>query len=58
MDIYLCSGYLAPEFHTGEITHKFDLYSLGVIIMEILTGGRGWDRSHAIDGVRIIYVTF
>ncbi|XP_020195850.1 disease resistance protein RPS2 isoform X2 [Aegilops tauschii subsp. strangulata] len=33
-------GYLAPEFHTNVITRKFDLYSLGVIIMEILTGKR------------------
>uniref|UniRef100_R7W3Q7 non-specific serine/threonine protein kinase n=1 Tax=Aegilops tauschii TaxID=37682 RepID=R7W3Q7_AEGTA len=33
-------GYLAPEFHTNVITRKFDLYSLGIIIMEILTGKR------------------
>ncbi|XBI04273.1 hypothetical protein VPH35_132597 [Triticum aestivum] len=34
-------GYLAPEFYVGEITHKFDLYSLGIIIMEMLTGKKG-----------------
>ncbi|KAK1612828.1 hypothetical protein QYE76_036501 [Lolium multiflorum] len=33
-------GYLAPEFTSGVITHKFDLYSLGVIIIEMLTGGK------------------
>ncbi|CAM0958788.1 unnamed protein product [Alopecurus aequalis] len=33
-------GYLAPEFTSHVITHKFDLYSLGVIVTEILTGGK------------------
>ncbi|VAI53413.1 unnamed protein product [Triticum turgidum subsp. durum] len=42
-------GYLAPEFHTGEITHKFDLYSLGVIVMEMLTGKKGYQ---SIEDVR------
>ncbi|KAI4997734.1 hypothetical protein ZWY2020_053076 [Hordeum vulgare] len=41
-------GYLAPEFCNGEITYRFDLYSLGVIIMEMLTGKRG---SHEVDNV-------
>jgi serine/threonine protein kinase len=32
-------GYLAPErLHGGVITHSSDLYSLGLIIIEILTG--------------------
>uniref|UniRef100_A0A453TAI6 Protein kinase domain-containing protein n=1 Tax=Aegilops tauschii subsp. strangulata TaxID=200361 RepID=A0A453TAI6_AEGTS len=36
-------GYLAPECYNKEIilTHKFDLYSLGVIMIEILTGKKG-----------------
>uniref|UniRef100_M8CDM9 non-specific serine/threonine protein kinase n=1 Tax=Aegilops tauschii TaxID=37682 RepID=M8CDM9_AEGTA len=46
-------GYLAPECYNKEIilTHKFDLYSLGVIMIEILTGKKGcqvtienWDQ--------------
>ncbi|XP_037445417.1 cysteine-rich receptor-like protein kinase 10 [Triticum dicoccoides] len=46
-------GYMAPEFcdHT-EITYRhsyrLDIYSLGVIIIEILTGKRGY---HAVDNV-------
>jgi len=36
-------GYLAPEFGSREITYRFDLYSLGVIIMEILTGKKGYE---------------
>ncbi|GJN04910.1 hypothetical protein PR202_ga22492 [Eleusine coracana subsp. coracana] len=35
-------GYLAPEFSNGEITVKLDIYSLGIIITEILTGRRGY----------------
>ncbi|KAK1645785.1 hypothetical protein QYE76_063590 [Lolium multiflorum] len=36
-------GYLAPEFTRREITYRFDLYSLGVIIIEILTGKKGYE---------------
>lgn len=34
---FSCRGYLAPEFYGGKITFKSDIYSLGVIIIEILT---------------------
>jgi serine/threonine protein kinase len=43
MDIYLCRGYLAPEFYVHEqMSFKSDIYSLGVIIIEILTGDKGY----------------
>ena len=32
---------MAPEFIDGQITFKSDIYSLGVIITEILTGDKG-----------------
>ena len=32
---------MAPEFYGGPITYNFDIYSLGMIIIEILTGDRG-----------------
>ncbi|XP_040260624.1 uncharacterized protein [Aegilops tauschii subsp. strangulata] len=35
-------GYLAPEFSDRIVTPKYDLYSLGVIITEILTGEKGY----------------
>uniref|UniRef100_A0ACD5ZGC7 Uncharacterized protein n=1 Tax=Avena sativa TaxID=4498 RepID=A0ACD5ZGC7_AVESA len=41
-------GYLAPESDNGEITYHFDIYSLGVIIIEILTGKKGY---HGVDKV-------
>ncbi|KAF8726365.1 hypothetical protein HU200_019827 [Digitaria exilis] len=35
-------GYLAPECDTRMITYKLDMYSLGVIIKEILTGRKAY----------------
>ena len=40
---------MAPEFYSGEITFKSDIYSLGVIITEILTGKKGYAE---MDNVR------
>ncbi|KAM3372269.1 hypothetical protein ACQJBY_019253 [Aegilops geniculata] len=37
-------GYLAPEFYRGEIAFASDIYSLGIIIMEILTGEKGYPQ--------------
>ncbi|CAM0958932.1 unnamed protein product [Alopecurus aequalis] len=39
-------GYLPPEFGNGEITYQLDIFSLGVIIMELLTGKKGY---HDVD---------
>ncbi|XP_037438242.1 uncharacterized protein LOC119305973 [Triticum dicoccoides] len=36
-------GYLAPEFYARrQITFKLDIYSLGMIIIEMLTGEKGY----------------
>lgn len=48
-------GYMAPEFYSGEITFKSDIYSLGVIITEILTGKKGYAE---IDNVRTVVWLF
>ncbi|CAL4994747.1 unnamed protein product [Urochloa decumbens] len=40
--LYGSLGYLAPEFHSGLITFKSDIYSLGVIFTEIMTGQKGY----------------
>ncbi|PWZ17674.1 Cysteine-rich receptor-like protein kinase 10 [Zea mays] len=34
-------GYLAPEFFSGQVSKKLDIYSLGVVIAEMLTGQQG-----------------
>lgn len=42
-------GYLAPELlQWGVISHKADLYSLGVIITEILTGRKGYQATKEV----------
>ena len=34
----LCSGYLAPEYAVrGQVTRKADVYSFGVLLMEIVS---------------------
>uniref|UniRef100_A0A453AKX1 Protein kinase domain-containing protein n=1 Tax=Aegilops tauschii subsp. strangulata TaxID=200361 RepID=A0A453AKX1_AEGTS len=37
-------GYLAPEFYSGHVSFASDIYSLGVIIVEILTGQKGYSE--------------
>eukprot|EP00210_Caulerpa_lentillifera_P009291 g8856.t1 len=38
--------YLAPEILSGKINEKMDIYSVGVILWECLTGLRPWDGYH------------
>ncbi|CAN6354049.1 unnamed protein product [Urochloa humidicola] len=43
-------GYMAPEFYSRVITFKSDIYSLGVIIIEILTGQKGYPEIQNLLG--------
>jgi len=43
-------GYMAPEqFSGGTVTHKTDLYALGLILYEIFTGKKLFEGKSAVD---------
>jgi len=42
-------GYVAPEYTRGKIDHRADLWAVGIIMYEALTGRRLFDGSQAID---------
>jgi serine/threonine protein kinase len=42
----LCRGYLAPEYATrGQLTEKADVYSFGVLVLEIMSGRKNIDSN-------------
>jgi serine/threonine protein kinase len=49
-----CRGYTAPEYiDSGEMSLKYDVYSLGVIIIELVTGSRSIPD---INNVSVFYI--
>jgi hypothetical protein len=59
--MFSCSGYWPPEFiDRGIISKKYDIFSLGVIIMKIIVGLEGYssiadiDAGGCFDYVRIV----
>jgi hypothetical protein len=57
-----CRGYWAPEFiGSGVITLKADIYGLGVIFLEVLTGCKGSDKVEEVITIssysrRVLYM--
>ncbi|XP_066336798.1 uncharacterized protein [Miscanthus floridulus] len=48
-------GYMAPEYyHKGEISTKSDIYSLGILILEVVTGERNHKARGDISGEQFI----
>ncbi|RCV25164.1 hypothetical protein SETIT_5G144200v2 [Setaria italica] len=49
-------GYLAPEWLTSQITEKADIYSFGVVVMEIISGRKNLDYSQPQESIHLISI--
>ncbi|KAJ4842312.1 hypothetical protein Tsubulata_026592 [Turnera subulata] len=48
-------GYCAPEYQrTGQLTAKSDIYSFGVVLLELVTGRRAIDTSRSTEEENLI----
>ncbi|XP_039143411.1 G-type lectin S-receptor-like serine/threonine-protein kinase SD2-5 [Dioscorea cayenensis subsp. rotundata] len=47
-------GYLAPEWLTSIITEKVDIYSFGVVVMEIVCGRKNLDYSQPEESMHLV----
>ncbi|XP_047053733.1 G-type lectin S-receptor-like serine/threonine-protein kinase SD2-5 isoform X1 [Lolium rigidum] len=47
-------GYLAPEWLTSQITEKADVYSFGIVVMEIICERKNLDTSRSEESIHLI----
>ncbi|KAJ0847542.1 putative protein kinase RLK-Pelle-SD-2b family [Helianthus annuus] len=49
-------GYIAPEWRSSIITEKLDVYSFGIVLLEILCGRKVFDRSQPEESWHLLFV--
>ncbi|XP_076952715.1 G-type lectin S-receptor-like serine/threonine-protein kinase SD2-5 [Bidens hawaiensis] len=49
-------GYIAPEWWSSIITEKVDVYSFGIVLLEILCGRKNFDRSQPEESWHLLSV--
>ncbi|KAK1419757.1 hypothetical protein QVD17_29068 [Tagetes erecta] len=49
-------GYLAPEWLSSVITEKVDVYSFGIVLLEMLCGRKNFDRSQPEESWHLLSV--
>lgn len=47
-------GYLAPEWLTSKITERADVFSFGVVVMEILCGRKNLNHSQPEERIHLV----
>ncbi|XVF57927.1 hypothetical protein PTKIN_Ptkin07bG0021600 [Pterospermum kingtungense] len=47
-------GYMAPEWTSATITEKVDVYSFGIVVLEILCGRKNVDRSQLEEEMNLL----
>ena len=45
----MCRGYMAPEAVLGHCSVKLDVYSFGVLVLEIVSGRRSTDLLESME---------
>ncbi len=52
MRSFMCRGYLGPEYATrGQLTIKVDVYSFGVLLLEIISGRKNIDHNLPLEDI-------
>jgi serine/threonine protein kinase len=51
----VCRGYLAPEYATrGQLSEKVDVFSFGVLVLEIVSGRKNIERTLNEDRIYLL----